>query len=189
MKRSVTVLILVGLFCCATSAWAIRPHGRLHYEPSVYLTPSLGIISFSGDFESFTGFDQVSDGIVGLDLSFRVVEGLGIGFEIADVPTSRRDIYRNQVGGDVIFLNFNIFYDIPTGSSVSPFVDIGIGRMEIHDPLQPNYGYTTYLLGGGFKVRVHRHAGLQFQVRHVRPFLEADALANTQVRGGVSFIF
>ena len=189
MKRSAVVLLFTTLFVTATSAWAIRPHPIYHYQPSVYLTPGLGIIYFSEDFERFTGFDQVSDGIVGIDLNFRVVERLGVGVEIADVPVSRLDAKNIRRGGDVIFLNFNIFYDIPTRSNVFPFVNMGVGRMEIQDPLTPDYGYSTYFFGGGLKARIHRNAGLEFSVRHMRTFLDPDIFYNTQFRGGVSFIF
>jgi len=189
MKRSAAVLLFAALLLTATGAWAIRPHPVYHYQPTVYLTPGLGFISFSDNFEAYTGLDQVSDGIIGIDLSFRVVERLGVGFEVADVPIARFDRMNIRRGGDVIFLNFNIFYDIPARSNVFPFVNMGIGRMEIQDPLTADYGYSTYFFGGGVKARIHRNAGLELSVRHMRTFLDADIFYNTQIRGGVSFIF
>ncbi|MFQ6103693.1 MAG: outer membrane beta-barrel protein [Candidatus Glassbacteria bacterium] len=189
MKRSVSVLLLAVFLSFATSASAIRRHRWVHYEPSIYLTPSLGIISFSSDFDDFTGFHQVSDGIIGLDLSFRVVNGLGIGFEVADVPTAGDPVFVTSRGGDVVFLNFNMFYDLPTQGPVSPFVKLGIGRMEIQYPITRDEGFTTFSMGGGINARVHRHAGVQFSVRHFRSFLNADELNNTQFTGGISFIF
>ncbi|GEM_PF-5735373 len=190
MKRSVSVLLFVLITSTSGSAFAIRRHHWVHGEPSVYLTPRIGIISLSdaASFEALTGFTEVSDGIIGIDIGFRVVDELGIAFEIADVPASRTE-FGQKWGGDIVFLNFDMFYDIPTGSSVYPFVDLGVGRMEIDVPREPDFGYTTIMFGGGIKVRVHRNAGLSLSVRHVRPFLEADALANTQVTAGISFIF
>ena len=47
MKRSISVLLFIFFLTGSTHAWAIRRHGWVHYEPSISLTPSLGIISFS----------------------------------------------------------------------------------------------------------------------------------------------
>ena len=129
------------------------------------------------------------DVIIGLDLGFKVVNGLGIGFEVADVPTAGDPVYVTNRGGDVIFLNFNMFYDIPTRGPVSPFIKMGLGRMEIQYPITQDEGFTSFSMGAGINARLHRNAGLQFSVRHFRTFLNADALSNTQFTGGLSFIF
>lgn len=188
MKRSAAVLLL-ALLTSSSSAWAIRLHRHESGEPMVSLTPSLGIVSFSSRFEDFTRFDEVSDGIIGIELGFRVVEGLGLGLEIADVPASSNDRQGGRRGGDVVFLNFNMFYDFPTKSDVSPFLTVGIGRMEILHPLEIDYGFSSFSLGGGVKARFHTNAGLEFRVRHTRTFLEAESLHNTQFTGGISFFF
>lgn len=188
MKRSAVVLLL-ALLGCFSSAWAIKLHKHHYREPSVALTPSLGFVSFTDGFEEFTRLDEVSEGMLGIELSFRIVEGLGLGLEVADVPTSVNDPYYGKRGGDVVFLNFNMFYDFPTKSDLSPFVAIGIGRMEILHPLEIDYGYSSFSFGGGLKARFHQNAGLQFRLRHTRTFLDAENLSNTQFTGGVSFFF
>ena len=85
MKRSLTVLLLAVVLIPVSDGWAIRPHPWRSSEPAIFITPRLGFVAFTDGFENFTGFNQVSDGIIGLDLSFPVVNGLGVGFEIADV--------------------------------------------------------------------------------------------------------
>ncbi len=189
MWRSVAVLISLLVIFRAADAAAIRPHPRVSYEPTVSLTPHLGGVWFDDDFLSFTGYDEVSDGIIGIDLGVRVVEGLGIGFEIAGVPVSQPDVFGRNRGGDVLFLNFTMFYDIETRSPLSPFITAGMGRMEFLNSISPDFGYTSWLFGGGVKARLHPHAGLRFDVRHTRTFLEGSNLNNWQLRGGVSLSF
>lgn len=188
MWRSCAVLIS-ALLILTTDAAAIRPHPRISYEPSISLTPHLGVVWFDESFLYFTGYDDVSDGVIGIDLGIRFVEGLGIGFEIAGVPVSQRDVFGRNRGGDVLFLNFTMFYDIKTNSPFSPFITAGMGRMEFLNAITPDYGYTSWLFGGGVKARFHPHAGLRFDVRHTRTFLEGSSLNNWQFRGGVSLMF
>jgi hypothetical protein len=188
MKRSFVVL-LIALFTVPSAASAIRLHRHEKWDPAVSLTPSLGFVTFSDDFERFVRVDDVSEAIIGLELAFRVVEGLGLGLELADVPLSVNDYYQGDRGGDAVFFNFNIFYDFPVERNLSPFVAVGIGRMEILHPIEFDYGYSTFSFAGGLKARFHRNAGVQVRLRHTRTFLDAEMLHNTQVTGGVSFFF
>jgi len=188
MKRSACVLVVAAVVFGSTDALAIRAHRWKSSGPIVSLTPSLGFVSFPEEFEKFTGFDQVSGGMIGFDLGFWVVDGLGIGFEIADVPASE-SVGMYQRGGDVLFLNFNIFYDFHTETMLNPFLIMGIGRMELQHPYSSWEGYTTASLGGGVKIRFHRNAGVRFTLRHFRTFLNSDYLSSTQFTAGISFIF